>query len=107
MPLQIGQKAPDFNLPDTEKQRVTLDQFRGKNIVLFFFPMAWTSTCTREMCTLQEDYNAYASLNAVVIGISVDSLYALKRYKEDYKLESIILLSDFNKDMIRDYDVVH
>ena len=107
MPLQIGQKAPAINLPDTEKQRVTLEQFKGKNVLLFFFPMAWTSTCTKEMCTLQEDFQTYQKLNAVVIGISVDTLYALKRYKEDYRLENVILLSDFNKEAIRAYDVVH
>lgn len=107
MLLKVGQHAPDFNLPDTEKVRVTLESLKGKNVVFFFFPMAWTSTCTKEMCTVQEDYNAYNKLNAQTVGISVDSLYALKRYKEDYKLDSVILLSDFNKDMIRDYDVVH
>ncbi len=107
MPLAIGQKAPRFDLPDTLKQRVSLESLSGKNVVLFFFPMAWTSTCTREMCTLQEDYSAYNNLNAEVIGVSVDTLYSLKRYKEDYKLVSITLLSDFNKDTIRDYDVIH
>ena len=107
MPLQVGQQAPGFILPDTEKQKISLESFKGKNIVLFFFPMAWTSTCTKEMCTLQEDYSSYKKLNAEVIGISVDTLYAMKRYKEDFKLDSILLLSDFNKDMIRNYDVVH
>lgn len=107
MSLQVGQQAPDFNLPDTEKVRVSLETFKGKNVVLFFFPLAWTSTCTKEMCTLQEDHSAYENLNAETIGISVDSLYALKRYKDDYKLDSVILLSDFNKDMIKAYDVVH
>jgi peroxiredoxin len=107
MSLQIGQNAPGLTLPDTEKQKVSIGNFKGKNVVLFFFPMAWTSTCTREMCTVQEDFNSYKELNAVVIGISVDTLYALKRYKEDYKLDSVILLSDFNKNVIRSYDVVH
>ena len=67
--LPIGQKAPDFKLIDTEKNEVTLEQFRGKNVVLFFFPMAWTGPCTKEMCAIQEDYAAYQSLNAQIIGV--------------------------------------
>lgn len=104
--LQIGQKAPDFKLVDTEKNEVTLEQFRGKNVVLFFFPMAWTGVCTKEMCAIQEDYAAYQSLNAQTIGVSVDSLFALKRFGEDNKI-NFPLLSDFNKQAINDYDVVH
>ncbi|MEY4595330.1 MAG: hypothetical protein RIQ47_1740 [Bacteroidota bacterium] len=104
--LQIGQKAPDFKLVDTEKNEVTLEQFRGKNVVLFFFPMAWTGVCTKEMCAIQEDYAAYQSLNAQTIGVSVDSLFALKRFGEDNKI-NFPMLSDFNKQAINDYDVVH
>jgi alkyl hydroperoxide reductase subunit AhpC len=104
--LQIGQKAPDFKLVDTEKNEVTLEQFRGKNVVLFFFPMAWTGPCTKEMCAIQEDYAAYQSLNAQIIGVSIDSLFALKRFGEDNKI-NFPLLSDFNKQAINDYDVVH
>src|SRR5262245_60820063 len=107
MPIQINQPAPDFSLPDTEKNKITRSGFHGKNVVVFFFPMAWTSTCTREMCTLEGDFTSYQGLDAVVIGISVDTLYALKRYKEDYHLDSIVLLSDFNKTAIHDFDVVH
>jgi peroxiredoxin len=106
MALQTGQKAPDFKLPDPDKKMVSLSDFKGKNVVLFFFPMAWTGACTKEMCTIQEDFAAYAKLNAVPVGISVDSIFALKRFKEDYKLNDIILLSDFNKEAIKAYDVV-
>jgi peroxiredoxin len=104
--LPIGQKAPDFKLIDTEKNEVTLEQFRGKNVVLFFFPMAWTGPCTKEMCAIQEDYAAYQSLNAQIIGVSIDTLFALKRFGEDNKI-NFPLLSDFNKIAIKDYDVVH
>jgi peroxiredoxin len=104
--LQVGQKAPDFKLVDTEKNEVTLEQFRGKNVVLFFFPMAWTGVCTKEMCAIQEDYSAYQAMNAQTIGVSVDSLFALKRFGEDNKI-SFPLLSDFNKQAINDYGVVH
>ena len=104
--LQVGQKAPDFKLIDTEKNEISLAQFLGKNVVLFFFPMAWTGVCTKEMCSIQDDYNSYASLNAQTVGISVDSLFALKRFGEDNKI-AFPLLSDFNKQAIKDYDVVH
>jgi peroxiredoxin len=104
--LQIGQKAPGFKLLDTEKNEVSLENFRGKNLVIFFFPMAWTGGCTKEMCAVQEDYKTYSGMNAEVIGISVDTFFALKRFAEDNKLK-YTLLSDFNKTTIRDYDVVH
>lgn len=104
--LEIGQKAPDFKLINTDRKEVTLENFKGKNLVFFFFPMAWTSTCTKQMCTVQEDYSVYSELNAEVVGVSVDTIFALKRYGEDYKI-SFPLLSDFNKQMIRDYDIVH
>jgi peroxiredoxin len=103
--IKAGQKAPDFKLVDKDKKEVTLSNFKGKNLVLFFFPMAWTGTCTKEMCTIQEDYRVYESLNAAVAGVSVDTLFALKRFGEDYKI-NFPLLSDFNKTAIRDYDIV-
>ena len=107
MSLTIGQPAPEFRLPDPEKNFHTLAEYKGKNVVLFFFPAAWTGACTKEMCGLQEDFNSYASLNAVPVGISVDSIFALKRFREDYKLDNIMLLSDFNKETIKAYDVVN
>lgn len=103
--LQIGQKAPDFKLINTNKEEVTLANFKGKNLVVFFFPMAWTGVCTKEMCSIQEDYNAYSGMNAETVGVSVDSFFALKRFGEDNKI-TFPLLSDFNKIMIRDYDMI-
>ena len=103
--LQIGQKAPDFKLLDTEKNEVTLGQYKGKNLVIFFFPMAWTGPCTKEMCSVQEDYNAYKEMNAEVVGISVDSFFALKHFAADQKL-GYTLLSDFNKETIKAYDML-
>ncbi len=104
--LQIGQKAPDFKLLNTEKNEVSLGQYKGKNVVLFFFPMAWTGNCTKEMCSVQDDYSAYKDMNAEVIGISVDSFFALKHFAADQKL-GFTLLSDFNKEVIKAYDLVH
>jgi glutaredoxin-dependent peroxiredoxin len=103
--LQIGQKAPDFKLVDADKKEVSLADFKGKNLVLFFFPMAWTGVCTKEMCSVQEDFNDYAGMNAQAIGISVDSHFALKQFSDQFKLQ-FPLLSDFNKEAIKAYDIV-
>jgi peroxiredoxin len=105
--LKVGDKAPDFKLVDVDKNVVSLSDFRGKNVILFFFPMAWTGTCTKEMCTVQEDYKAYEDSGAVVLGVSVDSHLALQHFKKEYNLNNVILLSDFNKEAIKAYDVVH
>lgn len=104
--VQVGQKAPDFKLLDTNKNEVSLADFKGKNLIIFFFPMAWTGACTKEMCAVQENYKAYSGLNTAVVGISVDSHFALKRFADDNKIE-YPLLSDFNRKTIRDYGVVH
>jgi peroxiredoxin len=106
MALQPGQKAPDFKLPDLNKNMVSLSDFKGKKVVLFFFPAAWTGACTKEMCAVQEDFGTYDKMGAVTIGISTDTIFTLKRFKEDYKLDNVTLLSDFNKDAIKAYDVV-
>ena len=104
--INVGQKAPDFKLIDKDKNEVTLANFKGKNLILFFFPMAWSGTCTKEMCAIQEDYKMYEGLNAAVAGISVDTLFAQKRFGEENKID-FPLLSDFNKQAIKDYDIVH
>ena len=107
MNLSIGQQAPGFKLADAEKKERTLEEFRGKNVVLLFFPMAWTGACTKEMCAVEADYPSYENLNAVTIGISVDTLFAQKRFSEDNNLGHVLLLSDFNKETINAYGVVH
>jgi len=96
MAIQPGQPAPDFTLRDTEKNKVTLSEQKGKNVLLLFFPLAFTSTCTKELCMTRDNIAAYNNLDATVFGISVDSLFSLQRYKEDQKL-NFTLLSDFNK----------
>ena len=106
MSLTIGQKAPDFKLPDPDKKFHSLSDYKGKNVVLFFFPAAWTGTCTQEMCAVQEDFSGYAKMNAIPLGISTDSIFALKKFKEDQKLNDLTLLSDFNKEAINAYDIV-
>ena len=98
MTVTIGSKAPDFSLFDSDKKNVTLSDFAGKNILLLFFPQAFTSTCTKELCAVRDDISRYSNVNAQVIGISVDSVFSLKRYKEDQQY-NFPLLSDFNKEV--------
>ena len=106
MHIQIGQPAPDFTLYDTNKQPVTLSEQKGKTVLLLFFPLAFTSVCTAELCSVRDNLNVYESLHAVPFGISVDSLHALKKFKEEQQL-NFSLLSDFNKEVSRAYDTIY
>lgn len=95
--LKVGDKAPDFTLKNTEQEEVKLSDFAGKNVVLFFFPLAFTSVCTAELCTVRDDLSSYEALDAEVFGVSVNSPFTLAKFKEleSYNFE---LLSDFNKE---------
>lgn len=96
MSIEIGKAAPDFKLFNTVKKEVTLSENKGKNVLLLFFPLAFTSTCTAELCNIRDNYAMYNNLNAVVYGISTDSLFTLDKFKEEQKL-NFDLLSDYNK----------
>ena len=98
MEIKIGQAAPDFTLYDSAKNKVTLSALRGQNVLLLFFPLAFTSTCTAELCSVRDNISFYNNVNAKVFGISVDSLHTLAKYKADQNL-NFTLLSDFNKDV--------
>lgn len=98
MALTIGQPAPEFTLYNTDKNKVSLSGYRGKNVLLLFFPQAFTSTCTKELCAVRDDIGRYSNINSEVIGISVDSVFTLKKYKEEQQY-SFPLLSDFNKEV--------
>ena len=103
MSVQVGQEAPDFTLKNTDMQDVTLSAFRGKkNVVLLFVPLAFTSVCTSELCSVRDSLNQYASLGAEVLGLSVDSPFALKQWKEKESL-NFDLLSDFNREVVKAY----
>lgn len=102
MKIEIGQKAPLFTLTDTEKKAVNLADQQGKNVVLLFFPLAFTSVCTAELCATRDDIATYNNANAQVYGISVDSLFTLGKFKEDQRL-NFPLLSDFNKEVSAAY----
>ena len=75
MQLSKGQNAPEFNLFNSEKNKVSLADFSGKNLVILFFPQAFTGVCTTELCSIRDNMNVYTSLNAEVVGISVDSIF--------------------------------
>jgi glutaredoxin-dependent peroxiredoxin len=98
MNIEIGRPAPDFTLYDSTKNKITLSEMKGQNVLLLFFPLAFTSTCTVELCSVRDNISFYNNVNAKVFGISVDSLHTLAKFKADQNL-NFKLLSDFNKDV--------
>ncbi len=100
--IEPGQQAPSFELYNSDKTKVKLEDFRGKNVLLLFFPLAFTSTCTAELCSVRDNLATYNKMNAQVLGISVDSLHTLNRYRLDQGL-NFPLLSDFNKEVSTAY----
>jgi glutaredoxin-dependent peroxiredoxin len=104
MALSVGQEAPDFELPLAGNQgKFKPSEFRGKQpVVLLFFPLAWTGVCTKEMCEVRDNYSRYTGINAKVVGISVDSPFAIGKFKEDENLP-FDMASDFNKDAMTKY----
>ncbi len=106
MKIEPGQSAPDFTLYSSEKKQVKLTDQRGKNVLLLFFPLAFTSTCTKELCSIRDNISFYNGADAEVFGISVDSIYTLAKYKEEQKL-NFSLLSDFNKEVSATYGALY
>ena len=106
MHIQAGLQAPDFSLFDSDKNKVSLTGQRGKNIVLLFFPFAFTGTCTAELCNVRDNIALYNNTHAQVFGISVDSLFTLAKYKADQNL-NFPLLSDFNKEVSKAFGVLY
>jgi len=107
MSVEVGAKAPDFTLPNQDREPVTLgEQLEGGPVVLAFFPAAFSSVCATEMCTFRDSAAALNAVGATVLGISVDTFFALKAWADVQKL-NFPLLSDFNKDVIRKYGVVN
>ena len=102
MQLKVGDKAPSFTLRNTEKKEISLEDHKGKNVVVLFFPLAFTGVCTEELCSVRDDMSSYESLGAEILAISVDSLFTLDRFKaeQEYNFD---LLSDFNKEVSRAY----
>ena len=104
--LVPGDSAPGFKLFDSEKKIKTLEQYRGSNVVLLFFPLAFTSVCTAELCDVRDNLKIFEALNAQPLGISVDSLYTLAKYRQENQL-NFPLLSDFNKEVSLSYHCIY
>ena len=106
MALQIGDHAPDFTLFNSDKKKVALADYKGTNLVILFFPLAFTGVCTKELCEMRDSLTDFNHLNAQVVAISVDSLYTLNRFKEEQHL-NFPLLSDFNKEVCTAYQSIY
>lgn len=106
MKIKPGQQAPDFSLYDSDKNKITLSDLKSHNILLLFFPAAFTGTCTKELCSVRDHISVYNNVSAKVFGISVDMVYSLSKYKEEQKL-NFSLLSDFNKEVSEAYGCLY
>ena len=105
MATDVGQQAPQFTLVNTDLKAVSLSGFSGKNVVLAFYPAAFTGVCQKEMCTFRDALNDFTSANTAVLGVSVDSPFANKEFAAKNGL-TFPLLSDITRDVIKQYDVV-
>ena len=103
--IKEGEKAPDFNLEDDQGKKVSLGGFRGKKVVLYFYPKDNTPGCTKEACSLRDMNDAILEKGAVVIGISADSVKSHSNFKKKYSLP-FYLLSDPDKKVIQAYGVL-
>ena len=105
MNLREGDKAPDFNLQDTRGNIVTLNEFLGKKIVIYFYPKDDTPGCTIEACEIRDKYSIFKETNVVVLGVSADDIESHKNFTDKFSLP-FPLLADVNKNMCADYDVL-
>jgi peroxiredoxin len=107
MAVEVGQQAPHFTLYNTEQKEISLKDLTSKsNVVLLFFPLAFTGVCTQELCSAKDDINKYQKLNATIVAISVDSIFTLGKFREEQKLP-FDLLSDFNKQVSKNYNSLY
>jgi peroxiredoxin len=106
MKIEIGQQAPGFSLYDTTRSKLSLSDLRGQNVLLLFFPQAFSRVCTKELCSVRDNISLYNKVDATIIGISVDSVFTLAAYKEAQQY-NFPLLSDFNKEVSSAYGVLY
>ncbi len=107
MSISVNDKAPDFKLQNTDREFVSLSDYAGKkNVVLLFYPLAFSSTCTEELCSTRDNLKIYEAFNAEVLGISIDSFFVQKAFKDSQNL-NFKLLSDFNKDASSEYGILY
>jgi peroxiredoxin len=102
--VSVGERAPDVELVDTDLRKVKISSFKGKPAVIAFFPGAFTSVCTKEMCTFRDSMNAFNSVGSQVVGVSVDPPFSLKAFKEQNSL-NYTLLSDYSREAVRAFGV--
>ena len=102
--LEIGTKAPDFSLPDQNGEIHSLEEYKGKKVILYFYPRDNTAGCTTQACGFAERYPQFLEKNAVVLGVSKDSVASHKKFEEKYELP-FTLLSDTVLSCIQSYDV--
>lgn len=102
MAINVGTKAPDFTLRNSEVKEVSLKDFAGKNLVIHFFPAAFTGVCTEQLCNSRDELSFYNGLDAAVVAVSVDLPFSLAEFKKQQNI-NFDLLSDFNKDTIKAY----
>ncbi len=105
MPLEVGKKAPEFSLFSDERKEVSLKDFLGHNVVLNFFPAAFTGVCTAQLCDARDNMKAYEKFDAKILGISIDTPFALIKFKAENNY-NFLLLADFNKTVIKKYGLV-
>jgi len=106
MVLTIGQPAPQFTLSSSELKTVALADYKGRKVIIHFFPLAFTGGCTAQLCTMRDNFGYYDGLNAVILGISVDSPFALAKFKAENNYQ-FQLLSDFNKETSTAYGAIY
>jgi glutaredoxin-dependent peroxiredoxin len=106
MSIEIGKKAPEFKLYDTDRKERSLSEFAGKNVVLAFYPGAFTGVCTKELCNFRDSLAKFNNVNGQVIGISVDPPFSNKAFADQNKL-NFPILSDFNRQVVKTYDAYH
>jgi len=104
--LNVGDKAPNFTLFNTEKKEISLSDYEGKKLLVLFFPLAFTGVCTTELCSVRDGISFYNDIGCDVVAISVDSLFTLEKFKEEQNL-NFPLLSDFNKSTAKDYGCLY
>ncbi|MEB0260619.1 MULTISPECIES: redoxin domain-containing protein [unclassified Mucilaginibacter] len=106
MSIIVGQAAPQFKLTSSDLKEVSLADFKGKKVVIHFFPLAFTGVCTTQLCTMRDSFGYYDGLNAQILGISVDSPFTLAKFKEENSYQ-FPLLSDFNKEVSAAYGALY
>jgi peroxiredoxin Q/BCP len=102
--LKVGDKAPLFTLLDKNNEKISLKDFKGKKVILYFYPKDMTSGCTQEACDFRDAFPAFNKLKAVVLGISIDSVTSHNKFADKYDLP-FTLLSDENKEVVEKYGV--